>query len=300
MMPKNSMFSYRNWSATHADISSPQTFDPEAPLSNARTPQTGALCKRTAVGQTQIDIRLDGWDDDPVVGYPVGLISLLNHNIIDAGPGDSGVQMVITDADGHVANPPPTTIGALFRESDGQFQSHLHFPITEGIFGLDTSRISQIQIVIGSSVSCGRINPFTGQVVSEPLQFGGIWTGMSWIPENGILHGSLVLSVVEQRRSVMSIGGQNYPLPQSRARTLSGNISIVFDDEALPTDESSLIDMAAYCSTSRPVICLPDFTDVERAFAQGVYGYFDDPVAWRHQPTARTGYQPSFSITEAL
>lgn len=294
----NTVFAWRNWCSEVGQISLVYgSVYPETPLSNLLTPQT----MRLAIAQGNIlgyMVQFAGHDDSPPVGYPVDIIALLNHNIV--GPIDHGnFQITLLDAHGqsYIFQEPE-----LFKLSDGQFQSHLFWMVPRDDPGFDWDRV--VHFVVSTSAPTGKINPITGEFTAEPFAHGGIWAGPVWRPDRGIRFGSFTFGITEARRGATSIGGQYYPLPQPRRRRLSGDFTLTAESEtfSLPESGFGLQQMAAWCATSRPVICIPDITDPELVYTQGIYGYFDNDISWSHFDTSakERQYRGSFSITEAL
>lgn len=299
----NTVFAWRNWCSEVGQISvTTGSVYPETPISNLLTPQTMrlAISQGSVLGYT---VQFAGHDDSPPVGYPVDIIALLNHNIV--GPLSPGnFEIALWDAHGQVYQPAAFPAPELFRVSDGQFQSHLFWMVPRGnpFIAFDWDRV--VSIAVGSSAPTGKINPITGEFTAEPFAHGGIWAGPVWRPDRGIRFGSFTSGITEARRGASSLGGQYYPLPQARRRRLSGDFTLTAESETfrLPESGFGLQQMAAWCATSRPVICIPDVSDPELVYTQGIYGYFDNDISWSHFDTSakERQYRGSFSITEAL
>jgi len=229
------------------------------------------------------------------------MIALLNHNIV--GPLTPSTFMIeVFSVDGGY-QPAAFPTPELFRVGDGQFQSHMFWMVpTVGSPGFSREEVVSFTVAVGAI--CGKIDPITGEYTPEPFKCGGIWAGPIWRPDRGMRFGSFTSGITEARRGATSIGGQYYPLPQARRRRLSGDFTLTAESETfrLPESGFGLQQMAAWCGTSRPVICIPDITDPDLIYTQGIYGYFDSDLSWSHFDTSakERQYRGSFSITEAL
>jgi len=301
----NTVFAWRNWCTEVGTLSVVTgSFESEAPASNMLTPQTGRVAIAEP-GAAAFTVTFAGGLDSPEVGRPVHMIALLNHNIVDmptAGSFDIGISSVGGGGYAPAGFPRPE----LFMVSDGQFQSHLFWitPDSNPVTGYDRDEVTQIAVGIGANLLCGRVDPITGEVTPEPFRCGGIWAGPIWQPDRGLRHASFTSGIVEARRGATSIGGQYYPLPQARRRRVSADLTLTSETETfrLSGDGPGLQQMAAWCGTSRPLIVIPDVSDPELIYTQGVYGYLDGDISWSHFDTSakERQYRGSFSITEAL
>lgn len=301
----NTVIAWRNWCAEVGTLSVVSgSFEPEAPASNMLTPQTGVRAIAQA-GAAGIGVQFAGGQDSPPIGRPVHMIALLNHNIIDM-PTAGSFTIDIACAGGGGYAPAGFPRPELFMVSDGQFQSHMLWitPENNPITGYDRDEVIGFGVGIGANLVCGKVDPITGEVTPEPFTCGGIWAGPVWQPDRGLRHASFTSGIVEARRGATSIGGQYYPLPQARRRRLSADFTLTAESETfrLPESGLGLQQMAAWCGTSRPVICIPDITDPALIYTQGVYGYFDSDSSWSHFDTSgrERQYRGSLAITEAL
>lgn len=299
----NTVFAWRNWCTEVGTLSVVAgSFQSQAPASNMLTPQPGAL----AIASSQsaaFGVQFAGGMDSPAIGRPVHVIALLNHNIVEM-PTAGSFAIDVFGVDGNY-QPAGFPKPELFKVGDGQFQANLFWTVPETApGGFNRDRVTGFGVSIGANLLCGRIDPITGEYTPEPFKCGGIWAGPVWRPDRGIRFGSFTSGITEARRGATSIGGQYYPLPQARRRRLSGDFTLTAESETfrLPESGFGLQQMAAWCGTSRPVICIPDITDPDLIYTQGIYGYFDSDLSWSHFDTSakERQYRGSFSITEAL
>ena len=265
------------------------------------TPQT----EQVAIASSSIwgiQVEFAGGNDSPQIARPVHVVALLNHNIVDP----SGLTIDIMCPDGGGYAPAGFPKPELFKTGDGQFQSHLFWITPDDIPAAGYFRDRVVRILVGGPglLGCGKIDPITGEYTPDPVNCGGIWAGPVWRPDRGIRFGSFTSGITEARRGATSLGGQYYPLPQARRRRLSGDFTLTAESETfrLPESGFGLQQMAAWCSTSRPVICIPEISDPSLIYTQGIYGYFDSDSSWSHFDTSakERQYRGSFSITEAL
>jgi hypothetical protein len=308
----NTVFAWRNWCVEHGSLTATiGSFESQAPLNNLLSPQLGQKAISTSYA-TQVQIRCDwGGSSSPPLGLPLGMIAILAHNMaaipISSVPPNVFYQIGIqlTDSSGATYS-----INAVNRKDvvvrvAGDFQSHfIWFPPAAAGQVVDLSKISAIRITLPAGAYYGKLDPYTGDLEVETFSAGGIWAGPVWRPDRGIRFGSFTSGITEARRGATSLGGQYYPLPQARRRRLSGDFTLTAESETfrLPESGFGLQQMAAWCATSRPVICIPDISDPDLIYTQGIYGYFDNDTSWSHFDTSskERQYRGSFSITEAL
>ena len=303
----NSLLSWRNWVFETGDLVAPPwyPFLDSAQLSNLRTPQQLKVAKRSETGETVIQ-----YEFEVNVGRPVGVIALLNHNIVD--PGDTNnIQIEVTDASGEFITANMTDI--VFNSGYGsQILPSLYLFPQDVLGGFSSEIVNRIVITISSGVTCGTIDPYTDDITPEPFQAGVLWAGPAWRPVNGIKFAALQQGITENARGVYSIGGQFYPQPQPRQRLSSFEFGGLLEDEVYSTwvNYPSLQQMASWCARSRPLIVIPQNDDDELVYAMGVYGYLTQDPTWTHQDGFMTStkegsnnkrmYQAGLQMREAL
>jgi hypothetical protein len=307
----STVLAWRNWCTEFGTIATVVgSFEAGAPVTNMLTPRTGELAIATA---PNIAVGFDvdwGGSDSPLVGRPVDIIALLNHNILEL-PTAGAFNIDILDADGGGYSPAGFPTPALFVASDGTFQSHLFWILPEGTLGsLDRTKVVKITVGIGSGAICGTRDAYTGVVTEAPFQAGGIWAGPIWTPEYGTKFESFSQSVSEIARGARSIGGQFYPNPEPRFRKGQIEFALLSEPEVYSTDVSqpSLQQLAAWCARSRPLIVIPVQGDADLIYTQGIYGYLEGDPTWTLRDSAHTRtaaqkgrvYTGGLSIAEAL
>lgn len=303
----NAILSWRNWCAeygTATEVSG--SFETNAPLSNLLTPRTGELAIATTAGVPhRFNVTWSSGSPE-TAGRPVGIVALLNHNIVEL-TGGGAVVLEMYDADGHIYqnNTLPLT------NANSGFQSHLFIITDDYVAPFDINRVVTIEILVDDTAICGTKDPYTGVITPAPFQAGGLWAGPAWRPDNGVRFDGWGQGITEQRRMVRSIGGQVYASPEARARRMSMEFSLLHEREVYSADlvnQPSLQQMAAWCGVSRPLIALPIITDAELIYMQGIYGYLDGDSSWAlrdaaYDPVADEkgrSYSAALTVTEAL
>lgn len=298
-----SFFSWRDWCESGSISVVSGSFESDAPASNLLNETPGILAIADAPGQIiHLSSTFLGHGDDSPWGGPVGLVCLINHNIVDVTD-DGDIRFVLYDKDNGSAIYDISS-GIIINQR-GTFQSHLLFPVPSND-EIDLTQVNRIDLTIQASVLTGSVDQYTGQITEAPFRAGCFRAGPIWRPERGLRFASPQFGITEVRRGVTSIGGQYYPQPQVRQRTLQSEFTLMTEPEVFSAQNPGLQQMAAWCGTSRPLVVVPDDIDNDLVLAQGVYGYLQNDMSWSHfDSTGKPGgkvreYRSSFSIKEAL
>lgn len=305
MANNHALLSWRNWCGEIGTLEEVfGAWEPQAPMTNMQKPQTSIKAIRTDLDPVmQIDCPWSG-------GRPVGCVGLVNHNIISI-PNANDITFVLRDTSMNVAliHPPTQIIPSA------EFQSHLIFPVTQAMApGVNLTSIDFCSVLLEGDIVTGIMDPYTGTVTAEPLSIGVLWAGPKWEPRNGLRFDAFGQGTIEVPRRVESIGGQVYAMPQQRRRTLAAEFTLLGEDEVYTkralrkTTLPTLQQLSAWCVVSRPLIVLPIAADDELAYAQGIYGYLDQPMSWALVTRSNTGadvgperqYRAQLQMTEAL
>lgn len=283
------------------------SFEAAAPLSNILTPRLGQKAIMTDFYAGGCGIRVYVSGASPSLFCKVGIISILNTNIV-ALSSPSDISITINTSDGDIyssvlSDNPPTLISG-FR--DGTFQSHITWVPSFPGNPLASKTVEFISVFISNTATVGRLNPYTGEVTAEQLFIGAVWMGPSFSPRNGIAIGGFEQSIIDTSQVVRSIGGQVWAEPEVRQRAAKIRFAGLFEDEVYGiAPAQSLQQLAAYCGVSRPLIVIPTTSDDELMYAQGIYGYLSSPASWSLIERAREDgelkrlYDGSLEIVEA-
>jgi len=266
---------YNNWPFEINCSVTGTGWETSAPLSNLLTPRLGQKAIATAIGTRSFTV--DWSDGSPQVGARVDIIALLNHNIIELGP----VTLDVYDAEGGTYIPSSFPISLFGYGVDGTFQSHLVWVMGNTGNDLNRNRVSKFVFGITAATTTGRKNPNTGVLVSEPLSIGAVWAGPKFSPENGISIDGFAQSIADNTQVVRSIGGQVWADPETRQRSMKATFPGLFEREVYGVAPTQcLIQLAAHCGISRPLIVVPVSSQDELVYTQAIYGYLSAPAAW--------------------
>jgi len=256
------------------------TWEADAPLSNVLTPRLAQLAIRTGYLGGNFELYVS--NGSPTLSAKVGMIGILNHNIITIDD-STNIEVICYFTDGSIAT---LYAGADFFQTvelqgDGTFQSHYFWVPTDPQFA--SKRVWKISFGFSSAslMVTGSKDPYTGEITQSPLQIGSIWAGPKFSPINGISIDGFSQSIQDSSQVIRSIGGQVWAEPEIRQRTGKVTFPGLLESEVYGTAPSqSLQQLAAYCGVSRPLIVLPTTSDEGLMYTQGIYGYLATPAAW--------------------
>lgn len=258
-------------------------FEASAPLSNVLTPRLGQKAIQASMPANMLfDVFIE--PGSPTYSAKVGVIAILNHNILSM---DDATDLEITAhfTDGTTESSLGEVDGDLIVRvvgSDGAFQNHIIWVPTAPAFNI--KRVWKVTFYvsnIGFTVT-GTKNSYTGEVTPENPSIGGVWIGPAFRPTNGISIEGFGQSIEDNSRVLRSIGGQVWTSPEVRQRACSIEFAGLLESEVYAlSPEQSLLQLAAYCGVSRPIIAIPISSDEELMYLQGIYGYMPSTPKWQ-------------------
>lgn len=305
-----SAIGYKNFADGGHVVNLVSSWEADAPLTNILTPRLG----QKAISASDIGYAFEVYlnSGSPTLSATVGIIAILNHNIISLDDATNfNIDVYFTDntlATLGGETDPASWFNTVSMQQDGTFQSHFIWVPTSPEFL--TKKVYKIRVALsGYPLSiCGSQNPYTNELTVENFSLGGIWFGPVFRPTNGISISGFGQGIIDQSQVVTSIGGQVWAEPEMRQRTGKVQFPGLLESEVYnkaPTQ--CLQQLAAWCGVSRPLIVVPTTSDEELTYTQGIYGYLSSPASWElfeKTKDATTGqmvrlYTGSLEITEA-
>jgi hypothetical protein len=298
-MPANptSLLCYRNWCAEYGRIASGSAlFETAAPLSNALTYQAGQLAILADTSTTEatlsIEVGAEGTSSNSI-GRPVGMVALVNTNVILDPSDAAAISVTLTDEDGGTVtcNAPAVTL-----HGSGEAMQTIVFDVgNDGTGGGNLSAIVLVTVNIGAIF--GSRDPWSGAISVEPFQVGTIVAGPAWRPSRGIRLAGAAQGIGDNSPRVRSIGETLWAAPQTRMRTMSFELSLPESEIEAEPPLCGLRQLAEWCGVSRPLIVVPHQITDQYAARQSVYGYLEDVPAWPAIDKSGAGIEHRVQLT---
>lgn len=278
-----SVIAYKNFASSGYIVNRVSAWEVGAPMANMLTPRLGQKAIAATFDTMGVDVFING--GSPTLSANVGVIAILNHNIISLDdPTNFTIEVYFTDntlASLAGETDPAAFFNTVSMQQDGTFQSHFIWVPTGAEFL--TKRAYKIEVAVSGYplAICGTQNPYTDELTVEKLSIGGIWFGPAFKPENGISIDGFAQGIADRSQVVTSIGGQVWAEPEVRQRTAKVTFAGLYEREVYnraPTQ--CLQQLAAYCGVSRPLLVIPTTSDDELVYTQAIYGYLSAPASW--------------------
>lgn len=278
-----SVLAYKNFASSGYIVNAGSAWETGAPMANLLTPRLGQRAIAATDSAMSVEIFVNS--GSPTLSAKVGVIAVLNHNIISLDdPTNFNIDVYFTDntlATLGGETDPAAFFNTVNMQQDGTFQSHFIWVPTGAEFL--TKRVYKIQVSVSGYplAICGTQNPYTNELVVEKLSIGGIWFGPSFKPDNGISIDGFAQGIADRSQVVTSIGGQVWAEPEVRQRTAKVTFAGLLEREVYSRAPTQCLQqLAAYCGVSRPLIVIPTTAADELVYTQAIYGYMPSPPTW--------------------
>lgn len=279
----SSVIVYRNWLEEFGETE-PATdaiFEPEAPASNMLTPRPGqiGIVDETTTSDVTLAFRIGrgtAGSSSERNGRRVDVVAIVNTNYLGDDSSDTAVCTVYDDAD----NATVCTLSAINTASDGQTQDKLIWFVSSGSGSAGAGDISRIVITF-SGGRFGRRDRWTGEITDEAPYFGTVIAGPAFQPENGIRLSGFTPGMSDPSRTVRSIGGTTWASPQTRLRRMTAQLPLLTETEVEADPPlCGLRQLAEHCGLSRPLLVIPQTTNLSTLNRQAIFGLLTEEVAW--------------------
>lgn len=315
-METSSLVCYMNWVADVGQVSdaTDEQFEVGAPASNMLTERPGQVAIHTG-GTPSIEISISGPFDEGAeslsvltpAGLPVGVIAMINTNVLlDAGSAN-GVLCTVYDESGNSSNFMTSDIDF---SGDGYSQMNLYWVIradralSDGsAVAADLSKITHFAFTFDSDLEYGTRNQWSSTVATAPFKVGTVVAGPAFRPERGVRLMGYSPGVSDISNVIRSIGGTVWASPQVRLRRLQAEFTALSETEieAQPPD-CGMRQLAVRCGVSRPLLIIPSVTNAQRSHQQFVFGYISEDWTWTAVDKSDTdgALEPYYKVTLAI